>query len=148
MASRPRSFVPTFEEVKVDQITESRISSVVAMLPTSLQSGPIRFLRRSISLHTLRRGTVMSPSSSPSHLRPRPFSETNAPTLGSDPLATQILTHESIAAHTEPRGRSGQLQPTSRVLYSEPIDDEQVSRAASGVHWKFARQGKTRRCCY
>ncbi|KAL4723147.1 hypothetical protein ACLX1H_009637 [Fusarium chlamydosporum] len=29
----------------------------------------------------------------------------------------------------------------SRVLYSESPEDEPVMRAASGVHWKFARQG-------
>lgn len=132
------SFTPAFEEVKVDQITESRISSVVAMLPTSLQSGPIRFLRRSISLHTLRRGTVMTPS----RQRHGPLSEVRVPALEAEQLSTQVLTHEDMTAQTEHRAKSGQGQhrPRGRVLYSESVNDE-VARAPSGVHWKFARQG-------
>ncbi|KAJ4210085.1 hypothetical protein NW767_000360 [Fusarium falciforme] len=135
MVSHIRSFAPAFEEVKVAQITESRISNVVAMLPVSLQSGPIRFLRRSISLHTLRPGVVVPAAQS----KPRPLSEADAAALNAEPLETGILTQRDEPQYTE--DEAARPQRMSRVLYSETKDDEQVVRAASGIHWKFARQG-------
>lgn len=135
MVSHIRSFAPAFEEVKVAQITESRISNVVAMLPVSLQSGPIRFLRRSISLHTLRPGVVVPASQS----KPRPLSEADAAALNAEPLETGILTQRDEPQYTE--AEAARPHGMSRVLYSETKDDEQVVRAASGIHWKFARQG-------
>ncbi|CAF3513714.1 unnamed protein product [Fusarium graminearum] len=73
------------DEVKIDQITESRIFNVVSMLPTSLQSGPIRFLRRSISYHTLRPAVTVSGSQA----KPRPLSEADA-TAMSHPLQSDM----------------------------------------------------------
>ncbi|RGP79466.1 hypothetical protein FLONG3_2427 [Fusarium longipes] len=133
MASHLGSFTPAMDEVKVDQITESSIFNVVAMLPTSLQSVPIRFLRRSISFHTLRPDVAISGS----RAKPRPLSETDA-TAMSRPLAPDMVKHSSRYPE-----ESQDLcpQPMSRVLFSELPEDEPVMRAASGVHWKFARQG-------
>ncbi|KAF5020992.1 hypothetical protein F66182_6973 [Fusarium sp. NRRL 66182] len=111
MASHLRSFAPAFGEVEVDQVTESRISNVVAMLPTSLQSGPIRFLKRSISTYVLHPDLTISRPPS----KPLPLSEDGVP--------------------------ASVTQPMSRVLYSESPEHEPAVRAASGVHWKFARQG-------
>ncbi|KAI7770712.1 hypothetical protein LZL87_004499 [Fusarium oxysporum] len=116
MASHLRSFAPSLDEIKVDQITESRIFNVVSMLPNSLP-GPIRFLRRSISFHTLRPGVTISGPQT----KPRPLSEADVSASMAQPLQTDM--------------------PMSRVLYSEAPEDEPVMRAASGVHWKFARQG-------
>ncbi|KAK7431472.1 hypothetical protein QQZ08_001962 [Neonectria magnoliae] len=126
------SFMPGFEEIKVDRIT---ISNVVAMLPTSLQSsmGPIQFLRRSISLHTLRPGVIVSETKS------RPLSEGNVAPLPQEPRVTEIL--EQIQAHEDHDSKVECPKPMSRVLYSETADDDPTVRAASGVHWKFARQG-------
>ena len=130
MASHLRSFAPAIGEVKVDQITESRIFNVVAMLPTSLQSVPIRFLRRSISFHTLRPDVAISGS----RAKPRPLSEADAAAT----LQTDMVKHSSGYIESQELCP----QPMSRVLYSESPEDEPVMRAASGVHWKFARQGK------
>ncbi|KAM0563249.1 hypothetical protein ACHAPJ_000967 [Fusarium lateritium] len=135
MASHLRSFAPTLDEVKVDQITESRIFNVVAMLPTSLQSGPIRFLRRSISFHTLRPDVMISGS----RTKPRPLSETDIPATVTQPLQTDIVEHRGTAQYLESQDLCP--QPMSRVLYSESPEDEPAVRGASGVHWKFARQG-------
>ncbi|KAF5007262.1 hypothetical protein FDECE_6415 [Fusarium decemcellulare] len=135
MAPRLGSFAPGFEEVQVDQITESRISSVVAMLPTSLQSGPIRFLRRSISLHTLRPGIMVSGSRS----KPRPLSEADVTTLSTQPIEANVVGQRDPSRCLE--AKTVCPQPMSRVLYSESLDDEQIVRGASGLHWKFARQG-------
>ncbi|KAK7397950.1 hypothetical protein QQX98_012687 [Neonectria punicea] len=125
------SFMPGFEEIKVDRIT---ISNVVAMLPTSLQSsmGPIQFLRRSISLHTLRPGVIVSGT------KPRPLSEGDVAPLTQEPRVTEIL--EQIQAHEDHDSKVECPKPMSRVLYSETADDDPTVRAASGVHWKFARQ--------
>ena len=130
MASHLGSLAPAIGEVKVDQITESRIFNVVAMLPTSLQSVPIRFLRRSISFHTLRPDIAISGS----RAKPRPLSEADAAAA----LQTDMVKHSGGYIES----RELYPQPMSRVLYSESPEDEPVMRAASGVHWKFARQGK------
>lgn len=127
--------VQDFDEIEVDQITESRISSVVAMLPTSLQSGmgPIRFLRRSISLHTLRPGVLVS------ERKPRPLSDTSVAKLTQEPLVTEIMDQDDVGRDQDPK--TAQVRPMSKVLYSEAREDAKPARAASGVHWKFARQG-------
>ncbi|CAM1511439.1 Fc.00g089520.m01.CDS01 [Cosmosporella sp. VM-42] len=127
-------FMPAFGEVKVDQFTESRISTVISMLPTSLQSRipPIRFLRRSISLHSLRSGVLVSDTSR----KPRPFSDS---TLGQEPLVTEMI--EQNEGRRYSKSTPGSPRPIRRVLYSEPADDEHPAVAASGVLWKFARQG-------
>ncbi|KAM0225297.1 hypothetical protein ACHAPA_000664 [Fusarium lateritium] len=132
MASRLRSFTPAIDEVKVDQFTESSIFNVVGMLPTSLQSVPIRFLRRSISFHALRRDVTISGSQT----KPRPLSEADVPDALNQPLHTDIVKHDG--RYVEPQELSP--RPMSRVLYSEAPEDEPAMRAASGVHWKFARQ--------
>ncbi|KAH7149960.1 hypothetical protein B0J13DRAFT_549192 [Dactylonectria estremocensis] len=135
MSSSPRTFMQSFQEVKVDQITESRISNVVAMLPTSLQSsmGPIRFLRRSISLHTLRSGVLVPEAT------PRSLSETDVPTLTPIGRAMEVMEQSDTRQGSDSRAVCP--RPMSRVLYSEAVDDDQTVRAASGIHWKFARQG-------
>ncbi|KAH7119288.1 hypothetical protein EDB81DRAFT_848028 [Dactylonectria macrodidyma] len=127
----------TFEVVKVDQITEGRISNVVAMLPPSLQSGmsTIRFLRRIISLDTLPPGVLVSEPAP----KPRPLSEAHVPTRTQDPLVTEMLQRND--AHQDADSKTVCPRPMSRVLYSELVGDDQAIRAASGVHWKFARQG-------
>ncbi|KAF5682263.1 hypothetical protein FDENT_7750 [Fusarium denticulatum] len=132
MASHLRSFAPSLDELKVDQITESRIFNVVSMLPNSLP-GPIRFLRRSISFHTLRPGVTMSGSQTKS----RPLSEADVSATMTQPLQTDMVKHSGGFVES----RDLNPQPMSRVLYSEAPEDEPVMRAASGVHWKFARQG-------
>jgi hypothetical protein len=128
--------IQDFDQIEVDQITESRISSVVAMLPTSLQSGigPIRFLRRSISLHTLRPGVLVS------ERKPRPLPDTSVTKLTQEPLVTEIMNQGDVEHDQGPK--AVRVRPMSRVLYSEAREDEKPARAASGVHWKFARQGK------
>ncbi|KAG8669203.1 hypothetical protein FPOAC2_08522 [Fusarium poae] len=132
MASYLGSFTPAMDEVKIDQITESRIFNVVSMLPTSLQSGPIRFLRRSISSHTLRSAVAVSGSQA----KPRPLSEADA-TAMRRPLQSDMVKHSNGYAESQDLC----ARPMSRVLYSELPEDEPVMRAASGLHWKFARQG-------
>lgn len=115
----------------VEQITESSISSVVAMLPASLQSGigPIRFLRRSISLHTLRPGVLISEREA----QPEPE-------VSPAPRVTEVVHQEDVGHRAE--AKAVQARPMKRVLYSEAREDERPARAASGVHWKFARQGR------
>ncbi|KAH6982423.1 hypothetical protein EDB80DRAFT_825103 [Ilyonectria destructans] len=137
MASDHRLFVPAFEEVKVDQITESRTSNIIAMLSTSLQSGInlIRFLRRSISLHTLRPGVLASEAPP----KPLPLSEANILTLTQEPLITKML--QQNGAYQDPESKAIFPRLISRVLYSESVGDDQAIRAAPSVHWKFARQG-------
>ncbi|KAI1042766.1 hypothetical protein LB505_001037 [Fusarium chuoi] len=132
MASHLRSFAPSLDEIKVDQITESRIFNVVSMLPNSLP-GPIRFLRRSISFHTLRPGVTISGSQT----KPRPLSEADVSATMTQPRQTDMVKHSGGFVES----RDLNPQPMSRVLYSEAPDDEPVMRAASGVNWKFARQG-------
>ncbi|KAG9504705.1 hypothetical protein J7337_004680 [Fusarium musae] len=132
MASHLRSFAPSLDEIKVDQITESRIFNVVSMLPNSLP-GPISFLRRSISFHTLRPGVTISGSQA----KPRPLSEADVSATMVQPLQTDMVKHSGRFVES----RDLNPQPMSRVLYSEAPEDEPVMRAASGVHWKFARQG-------
>ncbi|RBA17245.1 hypothetical protein FPRO05_01969 [Fusarium proliferatum] len=132
MASHLRSFAPSLDEIKVDQITESRIFNVVSMLPNSLPE-PIRFLRRSISFHTLRPGVTVSGSQT----KPRPLSEADVSATMAQPLQTDMVKHSGGFVES----RNLNPQPMSRVLYSEAPEDEPVMRAASGVHWKFARQG-------
>ncbi|KPM38743.1 hypothetical protein AK830_g7811 [Neonectria ditissima] len=138
MSSGFRPFVPGFEEIKVDRIT---ISNVVAMLPTSLQSsmGRIQFLRRSISLHTLRPSVLVSET------KPRPLSETDVAPLTQEPRVTEIL--EQIEAREDRDSKAVCPKPMSRVLYSEAVDDDPTVRAASGIHWKFARQGEADSAC-
>ncbi|EGU84299.1 hypothetical protein FOPG_12550 [Fusarium oxysporum f. sp. conglutinans race 2 54008] len=132
MASHLRSFAPSLDEIKIDQITESRIFNVVSMLPNSLP-GPIRFLRRSISFHTLRPGVTISGPQT----KPRPLSEADVSATMAQPLQTDMIKHSGGFVESQDLNP----QPMSRVLYSEAPEDEPVMRAASGVHWKFARQG-------
>jgi hypothetical protein len=53
------------------------------------------------------------------------------------PLQTDMIKHSGGFVESQDLNP----QPMSRVLYSEAPEDEPVMRAASGVHWKFARQG-------
>lgn len=131
------SFVPAFGQVKVDQIFEGRMSTVISMLPTSLQSRmrPIRFLRRSISLHSLRPDALELSSSR----KPRPLSEPDVQALGQDPMVQEMQDQDDSLPCAG--SKTGSPQTIRRVLYSEPTEDEHTARAASGVHWKFARQG-------
>ncbi|KAH8754394.1 hypothetical protein F5883DRAFT_431357 [Diaporthe sp. PMI_573] len=121
---------------KVDQITESRISNVVAMLPPSLQSGTslIRFLRCLISLDTLLSGVLVLEA-------PQSLGHSHVPTLTQDPLVTEMLQRNDAHQDEDADSKAVCPRPMSRVLYSESVDDDQAIGAASGVHWKFARQG-------
>ncbi|KAH6983613.1 hypothetical protein BKA56DRAFT_615580 [Ilyonectria sp. MPI-CAGE-AT-0026] len=138
MVSDYRPSMPAFKEVKVDQITESRGLNIIAMLSILLQSGmsPIRFLRRIISLHTLRLGVLVSEAPP----KPRPLSEADVPTLTQESVITKMLQRNGTYYDVESKAVCPRSM--SRVLYSESVDDSQAIRAASGVHWKFARQGK------
>lgn len=133
MTNDHRPFVPTFGQVKVDQIFEGRMSTVISMLPTSLQTRmrPIRFLRRSISLNNIRPDALELSSSR----KARPLSEPDMETLSQGPIVTEIEDDGQDA-----NSKSGSPRPMRRVLYSEQTEDRTV-RAASGIHWKFARQG-------
>ncbi|KAH7119297.1 hypothetical protein EDB81DRAFT_614277, partial [Dactylonectria macrodidyma] len=108
----------------------------VAMLPPSLQPGmgPIRFLRLIISRDTLRPGVLVSEAPP----KTRPLSEAHVPTLTQDPLVTEML-QRSDAQDADSKAVCP--RPMSWVLYSESVDNDQAIKAASGVHWKFARQG-------
>ncbi|KAH7124272.1 hypothetical protein EDB81DRAFT_912327 [Dactylonectria macrodidyma] len=122
-----RPFVPAFEkDIKF-----------VTMLPPSLQPGmgPIRFLRLIISRDTLRPGVQVSEALP----KPRPLSEAHVPTLTQDPLVTEMLQRSD--AHQDADSKAVCPRPMNWVLYSESVDDDQAIKAASGVHWKFARQG-------
>ncbi|KAI5463345.1 hypothetical protein BGZ63DRAFT_353034 [Mariannaea sp. PMI_226] len=135
MSFNRTSYFKSFDEIKAaHHITESGISSVVAMLPVSFQSGikPIQFLRRSISLHSLRQGILISES------EPRSLLEDAEPALDEEPLVTEILDQDDI--QPELNSKALAPRPMSRVLCSELRDDQQV-RAASGIHWPVARQG-------
>lgn len=131
------SFVPAFGQVKVDQIFEGKMSTVISMLPTSLQSRmrPIQFLRRSISLHSLRPDALELSASR----KPRPLSEPGIQTLGQGPIISEV--HEQDDRLPGAGSKTGSPQTIRRVLYSEPTEDDRTVRAASGIHWKFARQG-------
>ncbi|KAH6980588.1 hypothetical protein BKA56DRAFT_685336 [Ilyonectria sp. MPI-CAGE-AT-0026] len=125
MASDHRPFVLS----KINQITENRISNIIAILPILLQSGmsPIRFLCHSSSLHTLRPGVLVSEALP----KPRPLSAADVPTLTQEPLVTEILERNSV--RQDPESKAVCPRPISRVLYSESVDDDQVVRAASGT---------------
>ncbi|KAF7553076.1 hypothetical protein G7046_g7200 [Stylonectria norvegica] len=139
MSSDLRPFMPAFGEIKVDQITESKMSTVISMLPTSLQSrmGPIRFLRRSMSLHSLRTGILVSGPSQ----KPRPLSEADVSALTRQSEGDETRDQSSTSLYTNGETKMDSPQPMSRVLYSELLEDDRGARAASGIHWKFARQG-------
>ncbi|KAH6985387.1 hypothetical protein EDB80DRAFT_872946 [Ilyonectria destructans] len=133
MASDHRPFMPAFKEVKVDQITENRTFSISAMITTSLQPGInlIRFLRRSISLHTVRPGALVSDAPP----KPLPLSEANVPTVAQEPLITKML--QQNGAYQDPESKAIFPRLISRVLYSESVGDDQAIRRASGVHWNL-----------
>lgn len=129
--------IPVYEEVKWERVTENKISTVMALLPASLQSrmGPFRSIRRSMSLYNLRT-KGWSDQSSP---RGRPLSEADALALDGGVVS------EIIEADPGRQTDVDQLQltaPQSRELYAEPGDGDVPSRTASGIHWRFARQGK------
>ncbi|KAM6514066.1 hypothetical protein FALCPG4_015238 [Fusarium falciforme] len=107
------------------------------MLPPSLQPGmsQIRYLRHIISLDTLRPGVLVSEAPQ----NPGPLSEAHIPTLTQDPVVTEMLQWKD--AHQDADSKAMCPRPMSRVLYSESVGDDQAIRAASGVNWKFARQG-------
>ncbi|KAH7328209.1 hypothetical protein B0I35DRAFT_506725 [Stachybotrys elegans] len=133
--------VAVFEEIKWE-ITESRISTVISMLPASLQSriNPFRSLRRSSSLYNLRTNDIVdepSPSSvssgtstpCPPRRRVRPLSDTDALALTKGRVVTEDpdgITVDELTVRPPPLPRR---------------QDGASGRAASGIHWKFARQG-------
>lgn len=131
--------MPAFEVVKIGQITESRISNVVAMLPPSLQSGmsPIRFLRRIISLDTLRPGVLVSEAPP----KPRALLAAHVP-LTQDPLITEMLQRND--AHQDADSKAVCPRPMSRVLF--PRSRSMVTRLSGRPLVFIGRlRGKVRR---
>ncbi|KKO99129.1 hypothetical protein THAR02_08763 [Trichoderma harzianum] len=100
----------------------------------------IRFLRRIISLHTLRPGGPVSEV--PPKLQP--LSESHNPALTQKPLVTEML--QGNGAHQHQESKAVCLRPVSKVLYSESAGDDLVVRSASRVHWKFVQQGTSLIC--
>ncbi|KAH7113439.1 hypothetical protein EDB81DRAFT_848759 [Dactylonectria macrodidyma] len=125
-----RAFCASPEVVKVDQITESRVSNVVAMLPTSLQSGmsPIRFVSRIIGRHTLRLGVLVSEAPP----KPRPLPEADVSTLTQEPLFTEML--QRNGARQDPESKAVCPRPMSRVLYSESFAQQDKADCTSLVN--------------
>lgn len=114
-----RLFEPTSGGIKVDQITESRISTVISMLPVSLQSrmGPIR-----------------------------PFRESTTTPGSLSEVAVADDSQLSESEQERPRQLNPLSNPPSQPLRPRlrAIADEggHSVTPASGIRWKFAQQGK------
>ena len=110
---------------------EARISTVFALLPTSLQTRitPLRHIRRSISLGSLQTDGL-STNDDPDVCRPH--SEGSIAPMGSaderyDPAATRDL----------------QIMPSERrVVHGPKLSDEDQLRSQTIIRRRFARQGK------
>lgn len=116
-------------------VIESKMSTVFSMLPTSLQSRirPIHSLRRSLSFVSVRTDGLVSGLSP----KPRPLSEADAMTLDDSMADCDVSGQGEQSQFTLSTSRS-----MTQVLYSKPLEEDAAVRAPSGVHWKFARQGR------
>lgn len=130
-----RHWTPIFEDIKLEQTT----STMFSMLPTSLQSRlpPLRSVRKSVSMQTLKTPSATQP---PSHGPTRSLSRIDAV-----PLApSSELVGEDVEG--EMRLVVGRDSPPpeypSTPLIEEPVDAA-TPRLPSGVHWRYAQQGKT-----
>lgn len=133
-----RHWTPVFENVQVEY---SITSTVFSMLPMSLQSRlppPLRSIRKSVSMQTLKtapgsRGSSHAPTRSLSGIEAVPLTPKGR--LQVDSADTQL----SIVA--------GDCTPPPEYL-ATPVIREPSGAAggaagpASGVHWRYACQGK------
>lgn len=139
--------IPTYEEVIWERTTESKMSTVISLLPVSLQSrmSPFRSSRRTASLGNLRMdgGGRLVCTSATTPTKPRPLSAS----VGADMAA--IRGAASSGAVTpgseggEERARSGTVTPTMDVVMASGAG-ARGSRAdsASGINWRYANQGE------
>jgi hypothetical protein len=104
------------------------------MLPASLQSRIIP-CRRSNSLHNLQAKNLSDEPRS----RPRPLSEADALVLTNGRVVTEVLHDDRMSTADRYKSRAPPLPPRSPPF--SPKDDEGLSRTASGIHWRYARQG-------
>jgi hypothetical protein len=130
MSQRPT--IPIFEQVKWERTTESRISTVISMLPVSLQSrmGPLRHFRRSASLGNLR---MVTDANGSAKARTRPLSATDVAGVP----AKRGLTRQ--AENMEVTGGSVANVVSIRL---DTGDADIPAGHASGIRWRFAQQGK------
>lgn len=144
MASGANSFNHVLQEIKWEQVTESKVSTVMAFLPISLQSriSPLRTLRRSMSLSSLKqRGQAALPSGSQSPLRPLLDGDTPGP--DDERLVAGIV--ETDHSRKMEKGVS-QLQlamSSSQGRHMERGEGDLPAKTTSGLHLRFARQGQS-----
>ena len=127
-----KPFAPMLEEVKWQWTTESRISTVIGLLPTSLQSrmGPFRQFRRSVSLGNLR--TTGELDGAPAASKKRPASMGGTTMLADGDVAMEKRGNGCSQPETSELGAVVSRKPSSRDAEIPPT---------SGINWRFAHQG-------
>ncbi|KAI9171168.1 ATP-dependent RNA helicase cyt-19 [Paramyrothecium foliicola] len=127
--------VAVLEETKWVRTTESRISTVIAMLPTSLQSRIIP-CRRSNSLQELHVQNIGEDRLPRPRPRPRPLSEADALVITNKRMVAEVIEDDLQSTTSSAKSPVPPLPPRSpRKGNASP------ARTASGIHWRFARLG-------
>lgn len=136
MPSSPKNFMPVVEEVKWERTTtESRISTVIGMLPASLQSrmGPLRTFRRTTSLGNI--DLVEGVTTSTKALsRPRPLSAAETQTM-SVRDAEEVEEVESVSSAATKNSDSPSPGSRDRDTGGTPV-------SSSRINWKLGLQGE------
>jgi hypothetical protein len=129
MSQRPP--IPIFEQVKWERTTESRISTVISMLPVSLQSrmGPFRHFRRSASLGNLR---MVADANGSAKARTRPLSATDVAGVPSKRVLTKQAENVQV---------TGDSVADVLSIRLDTGDADIPAGTASGIRWRFAQQG-------
>ena len=129
--------IPVFEEVKWERVTENKISTVMSFLPVSVATriAPIRSIRRSMSLYNLQSRDMREDSLT----KPRPLSEADAAVFSQGSFVSEVVGGKSLDKDTT----GLEVAPVrNRRLGFDVGNGPTPARTASGIHWKFARQGK------
>lgn len=119
------------ERTNVVHTNEGSISTVLGMLPMSLQSriGPLRHFRRSASMHNIKTPDDLpftSPTDSP--LKPRPASSSGTSLLMNEEEEFRDDCSQSDAS-------------TLAVLPKTPPSRDLETSSSAGINWRFAQQG-------
>lgn len=146
MSTGSAPFAPTYEEVIWERTTESRISTVISLLPMSLQSRMSPFKsRRTASLGSLTTDgrLVCTSSSTPSLPSEKPRSGWGLTMRRSSGMVSRDGSTTPSSCDGEEAFSSGAVTPMREIALrpgSEPKDAGAGS--PSGIRWKVANQGR------
>ena len=132
MLAQEHPFSPAMGDVKLNRAGESSITSMLGLLPLSLQlrMRPLGNFRRSASMGNIRTAEDLSVTQSPPE--PRPVSSSGT---------SLLLREQEDLGDIRDDGTQSETSTLAILPRTPPLKDMDASSSSAGINWRFAHQG-------